>query len=49
MKHPLVSGGCLRDIGTDRQTQPVAVGIREPDAARVGDDHELHVRALFNA
>ena len=49
IKHPLVSGARLRDIATDMETQHVAIGSREPDAAPVGDDHEPHVRALFNA
>ena len=48
MERLLVSGQRLRVLGSEVATQPVAIGIRQPDAVRVGDDHEPHVRALLD-
>ena len=40
MDHLLTSGQRLDGIGTDPEGQLVAMGMRESDAVRVGDDHE---------
>jgi len=49
MERPFVPGQRLRDIGTDVETQRVAIGSRELDAAHVGDHYEGDMRAVFDA